>query len=121
MSIQTIMNADPTGEQLVIFAKGAADRLFKAGLKKAQIRNIFSEVRQIEAMWSNNQAEAFRRLNMLKPKLYYQAARNREVKYLEEVLTEAIDEINKADKDKDQKFKRFVHLFEAILAYHRGK
>ena len=122
MSVQDIMNADPTGEHLVVFAKETADRLYKDGLKRSQIRNIFSEVRQIEAIWESNNTEAMRRLNMLKPKLSYQTARNREVKYLEEVLVQAINEVNKAkSEDKNDKFYRFVDLFEAILAYHRGK
>ena len=122
MNIHTIMTADDDGKALVDFAKAAAERLVKDQLSRSQIRNIFTEVRQIEAMWSGNETEAMRRLNMVKPKLSYQSARHRQVKYLEKTLSEAIDEVNKAAtlEEKTERFQRFVNLFEAILAYHRA-
>ena len=122
MNIHTIMTADDDGKALVDFAKTTAERLVKDQLSRSQIRNIFTEVRQIEAMWSGNETEAMRRLNMVKPKLSYQSARHRQVKYLEKTLSEAIDEVNKAAtlEEKTERFQRFVNLFEAILAYHRA-
>ncbi len=122
MSIHTIMTADENGAELVSFAKATAERLVKDRLTRTQIRNIFTEVRQIEAMWSGNEAEAMRRLNMVKPKLSYQSARHRQVKYLETTLIEAIDEVNNASstEEKTERFQRFTNLFEAILAYHRA-
>ena len=72
MSVQNIMTADESGKELVDFADKVAERLVRDGLTRAQIRNIFSEVRQIEAIWHGERAaEALRRLNMLKPKLAY--------------------------------------------------
>ena len=121
--VHTIMTADENGEELVSFAKATAERLVKDGLSRNQIRNIFTEVRQIEAMWFSNETEAMRRLNMVKPKLSYQSARHRQVKYLENTLSEAIDEVNRASSQEEQgaRFQRFVNLFEAILAYHRAQ
>lgn len=121
MSVHTIMTADDSGTELVDFAKATAERLVRDNLTRNQIRNIFTEVRQIEAMWPGE--DAMRRLNMLKPKLSYATARAPQVKYLETVLVEAINEVdqapNKAERNKC--FKRFTDLFEAILAYHRSE
>jgi CRISPR-associated protein Csm2 len=119
-NVKTVMTKDPSGEQLVENAQQVAERLVKADLKRAQIRNIFTEVRRIEAIWPS--PDALRRLNMLNPKMAYQAKRKREVSYLQEVLSEAIDYVNQAEEDeRNQRFQRFVDFFEAILAYHRAK
>ena len=125
MSIKQIMTADESGEKLVNFARETAIRLVKDSLTRSQIRNIFTEVRQIEALWGINKPDALRRLNMLKPKMAYQTARAHQLKYLADVLGEAITEVENASKiseeKKDQAFKRFMDLFEAILAYHRAE
>jgi CRISPR-associated protein Csm2 len=120
--VTTIMTADPSGEQLVNFARQTADQLVRNNLTRAQIRNIFTEVRKIEALWEAKPQDARRRLNMLKPKLDYQTARNEPVKGLRDVLTKAIDEVEKAadDAERNKRFRRFMDLFEAILAYHRA-
>lgn len=125
MSIQTIMTADQSGKEMVDFASLTAKNLVRSGLTRAQIRNIFTEVRRIEALWATDSSRALRRLNMLKPKLAYQTKRmeNREgspLKPLQDILSEAIDEVEKS-QDKNQAFDRFVDLFEAILAYHRAE
>jgi len=130
--IQTIMTADPTGQQLVQFAERTAQQLVNNQLTRGQIRNIFTEVRKIEALWDaegvkkpaeRNYDKALRRLTMLKPKMDYQTARIPQVQRLKEVLAEAIDEVAKAkdNQERDERFKRFMNLFEAILAYHRAK
>ena len=120
--IETIMTADESGKEMVKFAKDTADRLFRDRLNRTQIRNIFTEVRQIEDMWPDDEAGAMLRLNMLKPKLFYQKNRKKEVAYLEEVLTKAIGFVEDADSElRTKRFQRFVYLFEAILAYHRGR
>ena len=123
MSVQAIMTADESGKELVEFADRVAERLVRDGLSRAQIRNIFSEVRQIEAIWHGERAgEALRRLNMLKPKLAYLSKRTEQAAYLREVLTEAIDRVNQAgDERREEAFGRFVDFFEAILAYHHAR
>jgi CRISPR-associated protein Csm2 len=120
--VTTIMSADPSGEQLVTFARQTAEQLVHNNLTRAQIRNIFTEVRKIEALWEAKPDVARRRLNMLKPKLDYQTARSDPVKGLRDVLSKAIEEVEKApdEKERNQRFRRFVDLFEAILAYHRA-
>jgi len=126
MTIHTIMTADQTGEELVKFAERTAEQLVKDELTRSQIRNIFTEMRQIETLWSSESSakktEALRRLNMLKPKLAYQTARSSPVKLLAEVLSEGITSVSTAsEEERDQRFTRLVDLFEAILAYHRAR
>ena len=122
--VLSVMTADPSGSELVAFARQTAVTLVKNNLTRAQIRNIFTEVRKIETQWEGTQqVEALRRLNMLKPKLDYQTARSESVKLLRDVLSAAIDQVNQAaDTDeRDRRFQRFMDLFEAILAYHRSE
>ncbi len=122
ITVTTIMTADPTGHDLVEFAKSKAE-LWKKDLKRTQIRNIFTEAREIEAEWENNATRAMRRLNLLKAKLAYQEARHKSdaMHGLVDTLTRAIEEVGKATGDtQTERFHRFMELFEAILAYHRA-
>jgi len=121
-SVTQVMTQDESGKGMVDFAKDTAQRLVKDGLARSQIRNIFGEVRKIEATWNEeNPAPTLRRLNMLKPKLDYQTSRHREVSYLRDVLAQAINQINNTpENEQTERFHRFMNLFEAILAYHRS-
>ncbi len=90
-------------------------------LTTSQIRNIFGTVRQIEMSWRPRATEkerkyAARQLILLKPKLAYQARRERGggVQQLANVLTPAIDLVG---EDRNR-FQNFLDFFEAILAYH---
>jgi CRISPR-associated protein Csm2 len=84
-------------------------------------------VRRIEMTWpeepqdetEEQEAEQARReLLLLKPKMAYQAKRERGrgVQTLVNVLTEAIDLVE-GDR---QRFQHFVDFFEATLAYHKA-
>ena len=90
-------------------------------LTTSQIRNVFGTVRQIEMNWGPRATQqqhrsAARQLTLLKPKLAYQAERERGggVRQLANVLTPAIDLVG----DDRDRFQNFVDFFEAILAYH---
>ncbi len=90
-------------------------------LTTSQIRNVFGTVRQIEMSWGPRATEkaqkyAARQLILLKPKLAYQARRERGkgVEILKDVLSPAIELVG----DDRQRFQNFVDFFEAILAYH---
>ncbi len=90
-------------------------------LTTSQIRNIFGTVRQIEMSWTPRATEqerkyAARQLILLKPKLAYQARRERGrgVQQLADVLIPAIDLVGEGR----ERFQNFVNFFEAILAYH---
>lgn len=122
MNSTEVITQDESGAGLVELARQVGEALVRDNLTRAQIRNIFTEVRKIEAMWASRQEEARRRLNMLRPKLSYQEARSASVKRLREVLEPAIEAVEKApdDEERDRRFRRFMDLFEAILAYHRS-
>lgn len=122
-------------EQIIVNGKAAllvqrADTFGRAlaneGLTKSQIRNIFGEVRKIEAQWSRpeeNARENVRRLLLLKPRMAYQTEREPKAGPLLSVLTNAIDKVVSADSAKVQheRFGYFVDMFEAILAYHTAQ
>jgi len=90
---------------------------------KTQIRRLFGTMRQIEMAWPRRveteeerraEAEAYRQLLLFKPRLAYQAHRNPDLKPLEVVIQEGIDQ---ADKDRER-FQRLVQFFEATVAYY---
>ena len=90
-------------------------------LTTSQIRNVFGTVRQIEMNWGPRATEqqrrnAARQLILLKPKLAYQARRERGrgVQELADVLIPAIDQVG----NDRERFQNFMDFFEAILAYH---
>lgn len=123
MNVKEIITQDESGAGLVEFAHNTAVQLVRENLTRSQLRNIFTEVRKIEAMWATKNEEARRRLNILKPKLHYSAARSTPVTRLRDVLGEAIDHVNMAPNEieRNRRFHRFMQLFEAILAYHRAE
>jgi len=120
--INAVMTADASGKEMVEFSRQTADTLVRNSLTRAQIRTIFTEVRKIEALWAIRNEDARRRLNMLKPKMDYQVSRSQPVQVLRDVLSKAIDTVESASstEERNKRFKRFVELFEAILAYHRA-
>lgn len=97
----------------------------------SQIRNVFGPVRQIELAWPmvdenddeqrKKAQDAYRQVVLLRPKLSYLAARNPELKPLEQIMDRAIEEIMKAPNvvERRIRFQHFVEFFEAILAYHK--
>lgn len=126
-----ITRSDPrSAKMLVDHAKDLGGRLKNANLTTSQIRAIFGEVRQIDAQLSTfdlpvfDQERALRKLILLKPKMAYRARRERGrgVEELTNVLDPAIDlVVGGTDlKSQQERFRRFVEFFEAILAYHKA-
>ena len=123
--ITAIINGD--ADRLVREAEKLGAALQAQKLTTNQIRNIFGTVRRIEMNWPEipkDEADrqrvirAQRDLVLLKPKMAYQAKRERgrAVQMLTDVLSTAIDQVGK-DRTK---FQHFVDFFEAILAYHKA-
>lgn len=123
-TMQEILNGNV--ERLVICAKQIGEKLKQERLTTSQVRSFFGEVRQIEAEVHGDLKElpetAYRRLVLLRPKLAYQAQRERDarkgegVAKLEAVLSPAIEIVGKDVR----RFRCFVDFFEAILAYHKA-
>jgi CRISPR-associated protein Csm2 len=112
---------------LIKKAEELGSRLQADGLTTSQIRNFFSEVRNIQNRWRSQPQEAFRSTALLKPKLAYAARRAQEigkkttaVEKLYQAFNPCIEIIVAApDADRKGYFENFVNFFEAILAYHK--
>jgi len=115
-------DVDSTRE-LVKAAEAWGKYLAAQKLTTSQIRTIFGLVRLIELSWPSDvddperARKAERDLILLKPKLAYQARRNKPVEQLAQLLSPAIDLVQ-GNRDN---FQRFVDFFEAILAYHKAE
>lgn len=115
-------------EKLVLLAEETARSLVEgrgAGGEagKTQIRAIFDELRQIEALWLSNPERALSRLHLLKPKLAYRTARAQGVTPLTALLTPAVGIVTQSSNPDQAKtrFTRLVELCEAILAYYTAE
>ena len=87
----------------------------KNSIKTSQLRKFFGAVKKIQADFDNAKTE----IVLLSPKLAYAVGRNKGSKLedLYKVLQPLIDDI----KEDKLKFKQFVNVFEAIVAYHKEK
>jgi CRISPR-associated protein Csm2 len=118
-----IVNGDVN--RLIQVAQEAGKTLAQQRLTTSQIRNIFGEVRAIEANWQSDPDGSFRKFVLLEPKLAYGAARSgrkdNPVGALAEILTPCIQAIRSSQpQQRKEHFSRFVDFFEAILAYHKA-
>ncbi len=88
----------------------------KVKVKTSQLRKFFGAVKKIQADFENQKHEII----LLLPKLAYAVGRNKEnskIKDFYDLLEPLIKDINEDKK----KFKNFVNIFEAIVAYHKEK
>ena len=119
--IREIILSDGTAELLVHYAESKAQALSKNGLTTNQLRNIFGEIRKIEALWEKGPDNAQRRLRLMQPKLAYQKARDDKTAEFCNIMTEAIDIVldRKINMDINIRFRNCINLLEAIVAYHK--
>jgi len=118
-------------EELVRWAEDIGRGLARnERLKASGVRNFFGMVRKMEATEASSETSGseqlseatYRELLLLKPKLEYQAQRDRErerseaIATLANVLRPAINAVGQNAKH----FRNFVDFFEAILAYHKA-
>lgn len=126
---KVIAKDDP--KKLVELTNSYGKQLAVARLATSQIRSIFGSVRQMESRWYDDKQrnQGIRDLLMLKPKLAYQEARHKSqaVGMLRAMLEPAIDAVidpgtdHTAEDGNDQdRFRRFMEYFEALLAYHKA-
>lgn len=96
--------------------------LNQGGLKTNQIRKFLDAINRLKAKVAQSQenqknifSEIESEIVLLKPKLVYAAARNKQVKSLSNVMCVAIDNVHFLED-----FKRLVQLIESIIAYHKA-
>lgn len=107
--------------ETIDFCEAFGEYLKEGRLTTSQIRNIYGEVKRIEA--KGDFAAAYHDFLLLKPKIAYAAQRagTRGIMDLKTVLDLAHTAVTSVDKEKQQKaFKNFTDLFEATLAYHKA-
>jgi len=99
-------------EQLVQRAEEWGRELAKEGLRMAQIRRVFGEVKRLSMRFDPV------RLRMLKPRLAYIAARaGQGGQRLRDIFVPAINAVFDDPNQQQQRFRVMVDLFEAVLAY----
>ncbi|MBN1933083.1 MAG: type III-A CRISPR-associated protein Csm2 [Anaerolineae bacterium] len=123
-----IQDGDP--DMLVKLARDVGKQLKEMEATKSQVRNVFGTVRQIQMRWAKpDSQEAFgcyRDAVLLKPKLSYYAnkersqSKNQGMRYLESILSPALDLVSGDERQRHTRFNRFVDFFEAIVAYHHA-
>ncbi len=106
------------------FAENFGEYLVRNRLTTSQIRNIYGEIKRIEAkVTSNDFGEVYKDFLLLKPKLAYAAKRagTRGIEDFKKVMDAAHSAVIDLSKEKRVRgFRNFTDLFEAILAYHKA-
>ena len=95
------------------FADSLARRLRK--VRVHQVRRLFGEVQRIEMLRTRSPEDARRRLLMLRPRIAYQTARQKDLQPLKEMVDEAVPLVH---EEMEERFERFYELVEAVVAYH---
>lgn len=93
----------------------AKDHPDNLALTTSQIRRFFGAVKRIQADFAQLKSEIL----LLEPKLAYAVGRSKEGAKIGEFYTMMSPLIRDINQDKT-KFKNFVSLFEAIVAYHKA-
>jgi CRISPR-associated protein Csm2 len=98
------------------------------GLSTSQIRNVFGEIRRIQA--ETNSPKDFAQKNrtaiaMLRPKLAYAVKRDgkKRSQDFNEIFDEAVATVQESENENSDefynRFQNFVMLIESIIAYHK--
>ncbi len=105
--------------QTVDYCENFAKEIKNGGLTTSQIRNFFGEVKRIQMKGIQNEKNAF---YMLKPKLAYTAKRANKLglDLFKDLMSKAHQAVISNDENLEKKFKNYVDLLEAILAYHKA-
>lgn len=107
---EPILNGD---SEIIVNEAIAIGKYLSNNLSTSQIRNIFSDTKQLTLKEFNKDE-----LNLLRPKLAYAAGRHGGgVRDLQSILDPLIERV--VNSNDPLASKRFHDFFEAILAYHR--
>ena len=109
--VQMINFAEMAGKYMAPF-----DNKDKQCLSKSQIRNVFGEIKRIQAR-GFDLPESKSSFLLLKPKVAYAEGRNRTIglSLFKHIFDKAWDSV-----DDQRSYQNFCNLLEAILAYHKA-
>jgi len=86
----------------------------KKAMSTSQIRKFFGAIKRIQADFDNLKGEII----LLEPKLAYAVGKDNKKSKIEEFYKE-LSPLIKEIKEDEKKFKNFVSIVEAIVAYHK--
>lgn len=111
----------------VASAKELGETLAQKGVSTTQIRNVFGEIKKIQALGITKE-KGQSRLYMIGPKLAYAIGRldGKNDGKKRDALTTLLENVERAvtwiDKgDGETRFNHFVDYMEAVVAYHKFK
>lgn len=106
---------DRDGDKLIDCAQKIAEILVKRNnVSSSRLRKLYTEARKIALTSGKAKSNAYE-INLLRARLAYTAARESGLKEFQQIMDIALQEV----KQPQGKYERFLHLFEAIVAYHR--
>jgi len=86
----------------------------KKAMSTSQIRKFFGAIKRIQADFDNLKGEII----LLEPKLAYAVGKDKKESKIDEFYKE-LSPLIKEIKEDEKKFKNFVSIVEAIVAYHK--
>jgi CRISPR-associated protein Csm2 len=111
-------------ENVIGSARELATEMARKGISTSQIRNIFGELKKIQALGVDSE-KGKARLYMVGPKIAYSIGRlEKRDKEKKEVFSKLLNEVEQSvgsivESDERKRFDNFVEYMEAIVAYHR--
>jgi CRISPR-associated protein Csm2 len=115
--------------ETIAFCEAFGKALVEGRLTTSQIRNIYGEIKRIEA--KENFEDSYQDFLLLRPKIAYAAKRagTRGITDLRTVMELAHTAVTEAEEGeykegksyKSKAFKNFSNFFEAVLAYHKAE
>lgn len=105
---------DRDGDKLIECAIKIAQIIKGNNVSSSRLRKLYTEARKIALTSGKAKSNAYE-INLLRARLAYTAARESGLKEFQQIMDIALQEV----KQPRGKYERFLHLFEAIVAYHR--
>ena len=106
---------DGITKEAIKFCEKFGKHIKNNGLSTSQIRNVYGELKRIQLKGFKKEKTSFL---LLKPKMAYAAkrAKNSGATDFKKVFDKAFDLIDNSS----EKYKNFMDIMEAILAYHKS-
>ncbi|HQB09454.1 MAG TPA: type III-A CRISPR-associated protein Csm2 [bacterium] len=118
--VENFIKNGPTID-LVNLAENTGKYIAKTGLTTSQIRSVFTKLKEIDAKGIVDKQADF---IMLKPLVAYAAKRHGKEglnKFKSEIINPGVDYVVSSNEGNiEKRFKNFVKLLEAVLAYHKA-